>query len=170
MKPRATHSPHHVAQLCVAVAVLDGAALIDQYSPARIDADDVWQLLPRITAHHQSDFDAQPLGRGQTRVRVRFTDGQVLESYKFAANSILHPLDSEAVVSKYETLTRRVIDPDRQQEIRDAVFALDPPPTPAIWSGCWPTPSPPRSRPTPAADDRHRPDASTIDPARRWDI
>ncbi|MDQ1361069.1 MAG: aconitate decarboxylase [Acidimicrobiaceae bacterium] len=109
----------------VAVAVLDGAALIDQYSPARIDADDVWQLLPRITAHHQSDFDAQPLGRGQTRVRVRFTDGQVLESYQFAAKSILHPLDFEAVVSKYETLTRRVIDPDRQQEIKDAVLALD---------------------------------------------
>jgi aconitate decarboxylase len=109
----------------VAVAALDGAALIDQYSPARIDSDDVWDLIPRVTAHHQTEFDTDPLGRGQTRIRVRFTDGQELESYRFAAKSILQPLDAQAIIAKYETLTHRVIDTDRQQDIEHAVLTLD---------------------------------------------
>jgi 2-methylcitrate dehydratase PrpD len=109
----------------VAVAALDGAALIDQYSPARIDRDDVWVLIPRITAHHQAEFDQEPLGRGQTRVVVRFTDGQELDSYQFAAKSVLQPLDADAVIAKYETLTRRVIGQDRQQDIKHAVLTLD---------------------------------------------
>jgi 2-methylcitrate dehydratase PrpD len=109
----------------VAVAALDGAALIDQYSPARIDRDDVWDLIPRITAHHQAEFDQEPLGRGQTRVVVRFTDGQELDSYQFAAKSVLQPLDADAVIAKYETLTRRVIGQDRQQDIKHAVLTLD---------------------------------------------
>jgi aconitate decarboxylase len=109
----------------VAVAALDGAALIDQYSPERIQADDVWKLIPHVTAHHQTDFDAQPLGRGQTRIRIRFTDGQVLESYQFAAKSILSPLDADAVVAKYERLTHRVVDKDRQHDIKRTVLSLD---------------------------------------------
>jgi aconitate decarboxylase len=109
----------------VAVATLDGAALIDQYSPARIDSGDVWDLIPRITAHHQTGFDGDPLGRGQTRVLVRFTDGQELESYQFAATSVLTPLDSGAVIAKYEALTHRVIGRDRQRDIKETVLSLD---------------------------------------------
>jgi aconitate decarboxylase len=109
----------------IAVAALDGAALIDQYAPARIDRDDVWDLIPRITAHHQAGFDTEPLGRGQTRVRVRFTDGQVLESYQFAARSILEPLGAREVIAKYEALTRRVIDAERQRDLKEAVLTLD---------------------------------------------
>ncbi len=109
----------------IAVVAIDGTALIDQYSPARIDADDIWELIPRVQAHHQVEFDQQSLGRGQTRVTIRFRDGQVLDSYQFAAKSILSPPDADAVVAKFEALTRRVLDPGRQGAIRDAVLGLD---------------------------------------------
>jgi 2-methylcitrate dehydratase PrpD len=41
----------------VAVAILDRAAMISQFTPQRIDDDDVWALIPRITAHHDPEFD-----------------------------------------------------------------------------------------------------------------
>src|SRR5207253_139527 len=50
----------------LAVAVLDGAALVPQFAPARIDADDVWALLPRIAVRHEPEFDA-----GGQRARAR---------------------------------------------------------------------------------------------------
>jgi 2-methylcitrate dehydratase PrpD len=51
----------------LAVAAIDGAAMVDQFSPDRIDSDDVWRLIPKITARHDPEFDkGGPLKRGRT--------------------------------------------------------------------------------------------------------
>jgi 2-methylcitrate dehydratase PrpD len=110
----------------LAVGVLDGAALIEQYAPSRIDADDVWALLPRVAAHHNETFDRLGApGRGQTRLEIRFTDGTSLESSQFAAKSVLTPLTNDEVVAKYRQLTARVLDPDRQARVEQLVLSLD---------------------------------------------
>ena len=110
----------------LAVATLDHAALVDQFSPVRIDSDDVWALIPRITAHHEPAFDAQgAIGRGQTHLTVRFTDGSLLESSRFAAASALEPIANGAIVDKYRRLTHGVLDQRRQQMIERLVLGLD---------------------------------------------
>jgi aconitate decarboxylase len=110
----------------LAVAVLDGTALVDQFSPARLDADDVWALLPRIEAHHDPAFDTGgPIGRGRTRLRITFTGGVVLEASLAAARSALQPLSDGAIVDKFRRLTRGVIDPDRSQRIERLVLSID---------------------------------------------
>jgi 2-methylcitrate dehydratase PrpD len=38
----------------VAVALLDGSVLIDQFSDRRINSDDVWRLITRTHTHHES--------------------------------------------------------------------------------------------------------------------
>lgn len=107
----------------VAVAILDGAAMVQQFSPARIEADDVWALIPRITAHHAPELDGRAT-RG-TRLRVRFTDGQVLESANAAPRTVGAPLTNEGVVQKFRVLTDRIIAPERQSRIIDLVADLD---------------------------------------------
>jgi aconitate decarboxylase len=110
----------------LAVAALDGEALIGQFAPARIDRDDVWALIPRIVAHHNAGFDrAGAMGRGRTRVVVRFSDGVTLASSKLAARSVLEPLSNEEVVAKYRSLTRGVLDIERQAKLERLVLALD---------------------------------------------
>lgn len=106
--------------------MIDGAALAQQFAPARIDRDDVWALIPRITAHHDPDYDALgAMGRGQTRLEVRFTDGTTLESSQFAARSVLEPLANDDIAAKYRHLTDGLIDPARQARIAEMVLALD---------------------------------------------
>ena len=106
----------------LAVAVLDGTALVEQFSPARIDADDVWELIPRIEAHHDAAFDDAGLpGRGRTRVRITFTDGTVLE----ASLAALEPLSDDAVVEKFRRLTAVVVGPGRSERIVRLVLSID---------------------------------------------
>ena len=95
----------------LAVAILDGEVLPEQFSPARLDADDVWELIPRITSHHNPDFDNDPNDHGKTILRIRFTDGQVIESVQQAARSILSPLTNDEITAKYRDLTEDEIDP-----------------------------------------------------------
>jgi aconitate decarboxylase len=110
----------------LAVAALDGTALAHQYAPDRIDRDDVWELMSRVEAHHDEEFDALgPMGRGQTRVRVRFTDGTEETSEQFAARSVLVPMTTDEVVAKFRSLTTGVVEPERAAAIESFVLALD---------------------------------------------
>ena len=110
----------------LAVAVLDGSALLQQFSPRRIGQDDVWELIPRITARHNPEFDAAgALGRGRTNLRVRFRDGSILESSRPYADSIARSLSNREVTRKYRSLTDGIIDPARQAEIERKVLSLE---------------------------------------------
>jgi 2-methylcitrate dehydratase PrpD len=110
----------------LAVGVLDGAALVRQFAPGRINQDDVWELIPRIVARHDLEFDkAGANGRGQARVRVTFRDGSQDEQYLLAADAILKPMQQAQIVAKFTSLTDGLIAPARQAAIVDMVLALE---------------------------------------------
>jgi 2-methylcitrate dehydratase PrpD len=110
----------------LAVAILDGAAMVAQFSPQRIAADDVWALIPRIEAHHDPEFDKSgPGGRGAARVRIRFTDGTTEECFMPVARGILTPLPAGQVLAKFRTLTKDIVSPDRAARIEDCIFNLE---------------------------------------------
>lgn len=110
----------------LAVAVLDGEAMVKQFAPARIDADDVWALIPRIEVRHQPEFDAGgPLKRGRVRLVVAFTDGQRIQIDRDTSRAIASPQDSDEVAAKYRTLTDGLIERGRQQAIEDMVRGIE---------------------------------------------
>jgi len=110
----------------IAVAILDGAAMVDQFSPQRIARDDVWELIPKIEAHHDAEFDKRgPNGRGAARVRIRFADGTSEECFKPVAHGIMTPLPAGEVLAKFRTLTNGIIRPDRGAAIEDRVLNLE---------------------------------------------
>src|ERR1700756_2410091 len=64
----------------VAVALLDGAVLIEQFSQKRINSDDVWNLIDRTQTHHEEAYDQLPVDeRLTTRVRLTLKDRSIRE-------------------------------------------------------------------------------------------
>jgi aconitate decarboxylase len=110
----------------VAVALLDRQVLARQFAPDRINSDDIWNLLPKVTATHRPDFDtAGPIGRGQTEVRVTLSNRKELADQRFASQSAMSPMSNDNIVRKFRALTCGVIDVERQDAIVDQVTALD---------------------------------------------
>lgn len=110
----------------LAVAIIDGEAMVHQFSPQRIERDDVWELIPRIHAHHDESFDkAGALGRGRTRLRVLLRDGTRLQIEQVAPKSALQPLSRDQVVSKFRRLTEGLVTPARQSAIEQQLLALE---------------------------------------------
>jgi aconitate decarboxylase len=111
----------------VAVALLDGEVLIDQFSEKRINSDDVWNLIDRTKTHHEKAYDQLPVGeRLTTRVRLTLKDGSTREKV------VAHPrgtgdqaLRNADIVAKYRSLTHSVISADRQTAIEKTVLNLD---------------------------------------------
>jgi aconitate decarboxylase len=111
----------------VAVALLDGDVLIEQFTAKRINSDDVWNLIDRTHTHHQSAYDQLPVDeRLTTQVRITLTDGST------HAATVAHPkgngsnaLTNPQIGEKYRKLTNHTISPDRQTAIENAVLNLD---------------------------------------------
>ena len=69
----------------VAVALLDGDVLVDQFTQARINSDDVWALIDR-TVTHEKAYDHLPADEQlTTQVRLTFKDGST------RAAKVVHP-------------------------------------------------------------------------------
>ncbi len=107
----------------LAAAILDGAALVHQFAPARINQDDVWDLIPRIEAVHDAELDGQA-NRG-SRVTVWFKDGTSESSQSVRPRTVGQPLDNDGVTNKFRSLTDAIVEPARQQAIIEAVTALE---------------------------------------------
>lgn len=111
----------------VAVTLLDGAALLDQFSNTRINSDDVWNLIARTRTQHDAAYDRLPSDqRLTTRVRLTLSDGTTRET------TITHPrgtgdrpLTNADIIEKYRALTHNVITPGRQAAIERTVLDLD---------------------------------------------
>jgi aconitate decarboxylase len=111
----------------VAVALLDGDVLIDQFRQDRINRDDVWALIDRTVTHHERAYDNLPIDeRLTTQVRLTLTDGTTRTA------KVVHPrgtadrnLTNAEIRDKYAKLTHRTISVDRQAAIEKAVLGID---------------------------------------------
>jgi len=115
------------AAYAVAVALLDGSVLIDQFSQRRINSDDVWRLIDRTHTHHEKSYDALPESqRLTTRVVLTFHDGTTREQVvAHPRGTGDHQLTNAQIVDKYRSLTQSVIEPDRRCAIENAVLGLE---------------------------------------------
>jgi aconitate decarboxylase len=111
----------------VAVALLDGDVLIDQFSEKRINSDDVWNLIDRTETHHQKAYDQLPADeRLTTRVRLTLKDGSTRDKV------VAHPrgtgdrvLTNADIAAKYRSLTSSVISTSRQTALEKTILNLD---------------------------------------------
>jgi aconitate decarboxylase len=111
----------------VAVALLNGDVLVDQFTKDRIDSDAVWALIDKTLAHHERAYDNLPIDEQlTTQVRLTFKDGSS------HAAKVVHPrgtgdrnLTNAEIRDKFAKLTGRVISAERRAAIEKAVLGID---------------------------------------------
>jgi 2-methylcitrate dehydratase PrpD len=110
----------------VAVTLLDGVALPEQFTPARLDADDVWELVDRTHVELDHAIDAlPPAQRFQTHLVLTLDDGSQLSASVIAPHgNPADPVTNDEVVGKFRSLTARVMPRARATAIERAVLGL----------------------------------------------
>ena len=116
------------AQLCaayvVATQLVDRQVLLEQYRSDRLNRDEVWDLVYRITCSHDPYFDPAERVCG-ARVNVKFDDGLVLEESLDSPRGFDPWVTNEQLVEKYRKLAVTVMDEERMKKIEETVLRLD---------------------------------------------
>lgn len=105
-----------------AVACLDGAAGVAQFTSDRIDANDVWALVPRIATREEAGLN-DPDSRTAAHLRFTFTDGAVREVRQRLRMS--PGISNSDIAAKFVAMMEGVIEADRRDRIIEAVTCIE---------------------------------------------
>lgn len=116
----------HSLPYLLAVALLDGHVLPEQYAPERIVAADVQALLRRVEVRPADDLSARFPVEHACRLRLVLDDGTVLTAEKSDYEGFLtRPMSWQRARAKFERLAAATVEPEHAAELADAVSALD---------------------------------------------
>ncbi|MDT5277502.1 MAG: hypothetical protein QOG95_4434 [Mycobacterium sp.] len=110
-----------------AAALLDGNALPEQFTPQRLDADDIWSLIDVTDVHLDESLTDAPLTeRFRTDLAVTTRDGAVHQVRVVAPHGApWDPVTNDELVAKFHALADRVTSRDRAASIERAVVGLE---------------------------------------------
>lgn len=109
----------------VAVALLDGQVLAEQFTRDRVGADDVWSLLGKVNVHHSPAFD-NPEGRFRCRTRLTLRDGNTVDiEVDGPVGGPTKPLPNADVLAKARRLAESIDLTERWTRIEQMVLGLD---------------------------------------------
>ncbi len=110
-----------------AAALLDGNVLPEQFTPARLDSDDIWSVIDATTVRLDDSLAGADIAeRFRTDVAVTTGDGAVHRARVAQPHGApADPVTNEEIVAKFHALADRVTDRGRADAIERAVLGLD---------------------------------------------
>jgi 2-methylcitrate dehydratase PrpD len=110
-----------------AAALLDGTVLPEQFTPSRLDSDDIWSLIAATTVHlDESLAHADITERFRTDVAVTTRDGAVHRARVDVPHGApTDPVTDDELVAKFHALADRVTSSGRAEAIKRAVIGLE---------------------------------------------
>ncbi|MCW2652455.1 MAG: MmgE/PrpD family protein [Mycobacterium sp.] len=110
-----------------AAALLDSNVLPEQFTPARLDADDIWALIDRTDVVLDESLAHAPVTeRFRTDLNVTMDDGTVHHTRVDQPHGApSDPVTNDELVIKFRALADRVTGPDRARAVERAVLGID---------------------------------------------
>jgi 2-methylcitrate dehydratase len=116
----------HSLPYLLAVAMIDGQVLPEQYLTERIAAEDVQGLLRRVEVRPDSVLSRRFPAEHSARVRLHLRDGRTLEREQHDYEGFhTRPMSWDTVAAKFDRLAGAHIEPGLRARIQDAVRNLD---------------------------------------------
>jgi 2-methylcitrate dehydratase len=116
----------HSLPYLLAVALLDGEVLPEQYVPERIAAGDVQDLLRRVVIRPDDELSEGFPERHSARLRLHLRDGRVLEREQHDYEGFTtRPMSWDKVAAKLDRLAEGRVSKERAEKIKDAVASLE---------------------------------------------
>jgi len=121
-KEEADHSLPYI----VAVAILDGTVMPEQYYADRINRSDVQELLQKIAVRPREDYSRRFPDEMPSHLIVHLKGGRVVEKEKRDYEGFFtRPMGWERAVQKFDSLSTRYVDKNLRKQIVDCISQME---------------------------------------------
>jgi 2-methylcitrate dehydratase len=123
---RTKEQADHSLPYLLAVALLDGQVLPEQFASDRIVRADVQVLLRRVGVRPAPDLTTRFPAEHACRLHLHLADGSTLSAEKSDYEGFLtRPMSWTRAQEKFERLAAKALEPERATELAGAIAALD---------------------------------------------
>jgi len=123
---RTKEQADHALPYLLAVALLDGQVMPEQFAPDRVVRPDVQELLRRVEVRPAADLSARFPAEHACRLRLRLVGGATLAAEKSDYEGfVTRPMSWERAKEKFERLAAGRVKPGLPAELAETVWALD---------------------------------------------
>jgi 2-methylcitrate dehydratase len=123
---RTKEQADHSLPFLLAVALLDGQVMPEQFAPERIQREDVQSLLRKVAVHDSLAYSQRFPAEVPCRVTIQLQDGRALAAEKRDYHGFLtRPMAWNAAVQKFERLSLQSVMAATRRDIVDAVANLE---------------------------------------------
>lgn len=123
---RTKEEADHSLPYLVAVAILDGQVMPEQYRPVRIQSQDVQALLRKVTVKPSSDYSRRFPDEMPCRITLTLRDGRRIAKEKHDYEGFrTRPMSWERAIEKFERLAAPYTERSLCREIVNAVSNLE---------------------------------------------
>jgi 2-methylcitrate dehydratase len=123
---RTKEQADHSLPYMVAVAILDGQVMPEQYQPGRIQQNDVQTLLRKVRVQSSQDYSQRFPDEMPCRIILTLRQGQrLVKERKDYEGFHTRPMRWETVVEKFERLSTPYADHSQRQQIIEAIANLE---------------------------------------------
>jgi 2-methylcitrate dehydratase len=123
---RTKEQADHSLPYLLAVALLDGQVLPEQFTPERIVRPDVQELLRRVEVRPAADLSARFPAEHACRLRLQLVDGTTLAAERSDYEGFLtRPMSWEQARGKFERLAEGRAEPELASNLTATVESLD---------------------------------------------
>jgi 2-methylcitrate dehydratase len=123
---RTKEQADHSLPYLLAVALLDGQVMPEQFAPERIVRSDVQELLQRVEVRPAADLSARFPAEHACRLRVHLLGGAILSAEKSDYEGFLtRPMSWERALEKFERLAEARVGAELATELAGVVAGLE---------------------------------------------
>lgn len=113
------------AAYTAAACILDGGLILTHFTFKMINRKEIWELIHKVQAFHQPDFDADHQLGSRARVKITMQNSEILEANIERPTGVAHVLTNDQIKVKFWALTKDLISVERQRDIEAAILHID---------------------------------------------
>jgi 2-methylcitrate dehydratase PrpD len=125
-KPMSVLQAQMSLQYCMAVVLLEGQALLDQFNEGKISDPKILELAKRVEIVLDPEIEKIYPATFANKVEILLNNGKKLEArIDFPSGSPENPMSFDQVVKKFESLANKVVAKDRIDAIIESVERIE---------------------------------------------
>lgn len=125
-RPESKETADHSLPYCIAAAIADGQVTPRQFKDDKIHDTRIRELLDKIKAIADEDFEKAFPAKQCTHVTIETNDGKKFDKQlDFPQGDPRNPMDKEQLETKYNSLAATVFDESKRKALLDACYNLE---------------------------------------------
>ena len=122
-RPESRETADHSLPYCIASAIVDGKITTNSFSEDKMKDPAIWETIDKIKGVASEEFEAMFPAKQPSKVVIETNSGDKFEAYlEYPKGDPREPMTQEDLDVKFNSLTDKLIDANRQAEMKETIF------------------------------------------------